>query len=338
MARLASVSLREHGQDRIATVEVLRGIAALAVAWFHFTNANPQFPSSPWLRATGAWGWLGVECFFVISGFVLPLAMHRSGYRLGDAGRFLARRLIRLHPAYLASLAVTIALWYVSHPVDASSPGAAQVLLHTVYLPAFFGYPWLNAVYWTLALEVQFYLLLAGTFPLLSHRAAPVRVAWIGMASALSLLVSSDILVFRYLVVFAMGTAAFLIVTRSVDRATGVVSMVCLAAVTVIVHGWPAAVAAAATATILAWQLRLESGTLLRIGALSYSLYLLHAPLGGRVVNLGARYAEGAAAELAVVCVAMAVSLGAAFVLYRLVERPSLRLAGRVKIRPVSKR
>jgi peptidoglycan/LPS O-acetylase OafA/YrhL len=322
-----------HGQDRIATVEVLRGVAALAVAWFHFTNSDPQFPSTQWLRASGAWGWLGVECFFVISGFVIPLAMHRGGYRVGGAGRFLARRLIRLHPAYMASLAVTVALWYVSSPAGAPPPGAAQVLLHTVYLPAFFGYPWLNAVYWTLAMEVQFYVLLACTFPLLSHPAAPVRVAWVAIASALSLLISSDILVVRYLVVFAMGGAAFLIAGGLVDRATGLVLLAWLAAVTAIVHGWPAAAAASATAMILAWQLRLASVTLIRIGALSYSLYLLHAPLGGRVVNLGARYAEGAAAELAVMCAAMAVSLGAAFVLYRLVERPSLRLAGRLRIR-----
>jgi peptidoglycan/LPS O-acetylase OafA/YrhL len=333
MVRLASTSSGDHGQDRIASVEVLRGCAALAVAWFHFTNANPVFPATGWLRLSGAWGWLGVECFFVISGFVLPLAMHRSGYRIGDAGRFLARRLIRLHPAYLASLAVTVALWYVSSPENARPPGAAQVLLHFFYLPAFFGYPWLNEVYWTLGMEVQFYLLLACSFPLLSHPARPIRFAWLAAAAALSWFVTPEILVFRYLVVFAMGSVAFLLVVDLVDRTTGMVLLVLLAAVAWAVHGWPAALAATATATLIASRVPLAWPPMVSIGALSYSLYLIHAPLGGRVVNLGARYAEGAAAELAVVVFATIVTLGAAFVLYALVERPSLRLAARLKTR-----
>jgi peptidoglycan/LPS O-acetylase OafA/YrhL len=333
MARIASPSPDEHSQDRIATVEALRGLAALAVAWFHCTNANPVFPSAGWLRLSGAWGWLGVECFFVISGFVLPLAMYRAGYRIGDAGRFLARRLIRLHPAYFVSLVVAVALWYVSSPAGAPPPGATQLLLHAVYLPAFFGYPWLNAVYWTLAIEVQFYLLLACSLPLLVHRAKPVRIGWLAAAAALSWLVPSEILVFRYLVVFAIGSAVFLMVADLVDRTTGMVLLVLLAATAWVVHGWPAAVVATATATVIAWRVPLAWRPMVGIGALSYSLYLVHGPLGGRVVNLGARYAEGAVAESAVVFGAMIVSVGAAFVLYALVERPSLRLAARLKTR-----
>ena len=333
MAPVAPTSPGEHSQDRIAAVEVLRGLAALAVAWFHCTNANPVFPATGWLRLSGAWGWLGVECFFVISGFVLPLAMYRGRYRVEDAGRFLARRLIRLHPAYLVSLAVTVALWYVSSPEDARPPSAMQVLLHAVYLPAFFGYPWLNTVYWTLAIEVQFYLLLACSFPLLSHPAKPVRIAWLAAAAALSWLLPSEILVFRYLVVFAMGAAVFLVAVDLIDRATGMVLLVLLAAAAGVVHGWPAAMAATATAVLIASRLPLGWRPMVGIGAVSYSLYLIHAPLGGRVVNLGARYAEGAVAELAVVILAMLVSLGAAFVLHALVERPSLRLAAQLKAR-----
>jgi peptidoglycan/LPS O-acetylase OafA/YrhL len=335
MPRIASASTTENGQDRIATVEVLRGVAAFAVAWYHFTNANPQFPGTGWLRQSGAWGWLGVDCFFVISGFVLPLAMFRGGYRIRDAGRFLARRLVRLHPAYLVSLAVTVALWYVSHPAGAAPPGVSQILLHAFYVPALFGEPWLNTVYWTLGIEVQFYLVLAGAFPLLSHPAAPVRIAWLATAAGLSWLVTPEFLVFRYLVIFAMGSAAFLVVVGLVDRAAGIVLLVLLATAASVAHGWPAALVAAATAmvTLFAWRAPLAWRPMLGVGALSYSLYLIHAPLGGRVVNLGARYAEGAVAELAVVLVAMLVSLGAAFALHVLVERPSLRLAAHLKAR-----
>jgi peptidoglycan/LPS O-acetylase OafA/YrhL len=331
MVRVAAAV--EPRQDRIAAVEALRAFAALAVAWFHFTDAHPVFPSAGWLRQSGEWGWLGVECFFVISGFVLPLAMYRARYRLDDAGRFMARRLIRLHPAYLASLALVVALWYVSSPEEARPPSTTQVLLHVFYLPAFFGEPWLNTVYWTLGIEVQFYLVLACSFPLLSHRSTAVRLAWVAAAAALSWLVTPEILVFRFLVIFAMGAVVFQRVVGLVDRTTAVVLLVGLTAVASLVHGWPAAAAAAATAAFIAWQVTLVWPPALAIGALSYSLYLIHAPVGGRVVNLGARYAEGALAELAVVLAALLVSLGAAYVLHVLVERPSLALAARLKTR-----
>ena len=76
----ARVDARE---DRIDTVDSLRGVAVLAVVWFHLTNGNPMLPSS-WLRTSGRLGWLGVEVFFVISGFVIPHALYRANYRLRD--------------------------------------------------------------------------------------------------------------------------------------------------------------------------------------------------------------------------------------------------------------
>jgi peptidoglycan/LPS O-acetylase OafA/YrhL len=335
MSRLASAPSGQYGKDRLLTIEALRGLAALAVAWFHFTNANPAFPETGWLRLSGAWGWLGVESFFVISGFVLPLAMYRGGYRIRHAGRFLARRLIRLHPAYLVSLAVTVALWYVSSPAGATPPGATQILLHAFYLPALFGQPWLNTVYWTLGIEVQFYVFLACSFPLLSHPAAFVRVASLATMAGLSWLVTPEIFIFRYLVIFAMGSVAFLIVVDLFDRATGLVVLLLLAASAGALHGWPAAIVATVTAiiTLMPWQPPVSWRPMLGIGAISYSLYLIHGPLGGRIVNLGARYADGAGAELAVVMVAVVVTLGAAVVLHVLVEQPSLRLAARLKTR-----
>ena len=61
------------------------------------------------------------------------------------------------------------------------------------------------------------------------------------------------------------------------------------------------------------------------MGSLSYSLYLLHGPVGERVVNLGSRYAHAPVAQVAVMFAAVAVSAGAAYALYRLVELPRPR-------------
>src|SRR5580658_10222082 len=103
--------------SRISVVEALRALASVSVALFHFCNQ---------LSSTGAhlvtrYGWLGVDVFFVISGFVIPLSLHGRDYELRDFPSFMLRRLVRLEPAYLISIAVVIALWYVS----SAAPGFA---------------------------------------------------------------------------------------------------------------------------------------------------------------------------------------------------------------------
>jgi peptidoglycan/LPS O-acetylase OafA/YrhL len=101
---------------RIEIVHYLRGAACLAVAWFHLT--------SWWrdgVRASGSYGWLGVEVFFVISGFVIPYSISVSykPYTANAFVNFMSRRVLRIEVPYLASIIMTIALGYLS----AMAPG-----------------------------------------------------------------------------------------------------------------------------------------------------------------------------------------------------------------------
>ena len=81
---LAESRLTRH--KHIPVFDHLRGMAALAVCLFHFTCGNPEFlsPSDP-IRGVGSFGWLGVEAFFVISGFVIPYSLYLRSYRLRGA-------------------------------------------------------------------------------------------------------------------------------------------------------------------------------------------------------------------------------------------------------------
>ena len=67
------------GGERLQAVEYTRGVAAFMVMWFHFTYLLPEGV----LRASGLYGYLGVEAFFVISGFIIPYSMDLRHYRLG---------------------------------------------------------------------------------------------------------------------------------------------------------------------------------------------------------------------------------------------------------------
>src|SRR5215813_5081606 len=148
---------------RLRTLDCLRGIAALSVAWYHVTCGNPRFAVPEVIKASGAHGWLGVEVFFVISGFVIPYALYGARYRLRDYGRFLLKRIVRLDPPYLVSLGMVAMLAYAS----AALPGfrgrppsftVPQLASHVGYATGLLGYEWVNIAYWSLALEFQYYL------------------------------------------------------------------------------------------------------------------------------------------------------------------------------------
>lgn len=118
-------------------VEYLRGLAALSVTWFHLTNTYD--PS--WVQASGSFGWLGVEVFFVISGFIIPYSIYVlfPRYSLTDFPAFVMRRILRLEPPYLVSIMLVIGLWHIS-AIFPGFTGAMppvdpwQVLAHIAYL------------------------------------------------------------------------------------------------------------------------------------------------------------------------------------------------------------
>src|SRR5262245_2564074 len=102
-----------EADHRIGGPDVLRGPASLAVCWFHLTRFHYNVPDRRvfhLLRQTGDYGWLGVEVFFVISGFVIPYSLYRARYRVRDFFMYLARRIVRLDPPYLAAIALVLAL------------------------------------------------------------------------------------------------------------------------------------------------------------------------------------------------------------------------------------
>ena len=64
---------------------------------------------------------------------------------------------------------------------------------------------------------------------------------------------------------------------------------------------------------------------------MSYSLYLTHTIVGGRVVNLGKRFVSGTLQELALVATALAVSMAFAWLFAFVVEKPAIRLSRKIR-------
>src|SRR4051812_15611660 len=93
---------------RIGSIDLLRALASIAVCWFHLTGSAG--PASRAVKLSGVYGEFGVQAFFVVSGFVIPYSLRRGGYTHRGFFKFLAKRLVRVDPPYLASIALSLAL------------------------------------------------------------------------------------------------------------------------------------------------------------------------------------------------------------------------------------
>jgi peptidoglycan/LPS O-acetylase OafA/YrhL len=147
-------------------LEVLDGIRFLAAAYvvvFHFSAGDRGSWHGPSrmlfapLFSIASYGWLGVELFFMISGFVICLSAWGK-----TMGQFAISRFVRLYPAYwFAILLTTIVLL-----VDQSRAHAlswSQLLENLTMTESYAQVPAVDPSYWTLAIELNFYLLVAVT-------------------------------------------------------------------------------------------------------------------------------------------------------------------------------
>lgn len=340
----------DYPSSRIAILDPLRGIAALAVMWFHFTNGGHLLDKGSvingWLKYSGQYGWAGVDFFFVISGFVLPYALFKGKYRLRNFGKFLLKRLIRLEPPYLVSLAAIILLLLIAPLVpgyggDAFSIEWSRLLLHLGYLNTYFGYESYNPVYWTLAIELQFYLGIALLFPLLVSERRWLRSMFPLVLMAMSLIPCQESIIFRYLPLFVFGIVCFQYFIDAIGFRLWLMLMILAAAFSFSALGIVATSAGLMAALTIAWS-KHESfdpnifgqkfwRVLAWAGTISYSLYLIHVPIGGRIVNIGTRFADNQLAVVITLLLAIALTLLAAWILYRLIEKPSQKHSASLK-------
>lgn len=175
--------------QRYPYVDVLRGLAALLVICYHVIEVG-QWTTFP---IHGAYllprvGWIGVDLFFVISGFVIGKSALEAQARdpLTWKTRFWDRRVRRIFPLYFATLLVYL---FMTQPgiLQYGLKSVWHVLSHVLmlhhFLPETSGS--INGPNWSVALEVQFYALMLWATPWLARNSLPrIAVTWIGIALA----------------------------------------------------------------------------------------------------------------------------------------------------------
>ncbi|MFT7304749.1 MAG: peptidoglycan/LPS O-acetylase OafA/YrhL [Candidatus Azotimanducaceae bacterium] len=144
---------------RFYEIDGLRFIAAILVVFYHYTfrgYAADNMSVVPFegISVLSRYGYLGVDLFFIISGFVILLSAQH-----GDSMRFIVSRIVRIYPAFWVGLTVTsIAMaLYALPPFEITW---SQWALNLPLIGSFLGVEYVDGVYWSLLVELKFYFLI----------------------------------------------------------------------------------------------------------------------------------------------------------------------------------
>ncbi|MFE0043731.1 acyltransferase family protein [Streptomyces albireticuli] len=207
---------------RLAAVDGLRLLAAVAVAAYHYVGTpTPRFwgeaydlpQAAPLLHAISGYGWLGVEAFFLISGFAICMSCWGR-----TPAQFAVSRIARLFPLYWAVVLIIVAAGTVT--VLAGQRSGAPTDLRTTLgnltmIPSPLGLDFTAGVAWTLWVEARFYLLM-GVLLLIGltyQRVIAFGFLWLTLAAIgreLDSTVLDEFLLSRYAGLFVAGIALYL--------------------------------------------------------------------------------------------------------------------------------
>jgi peptidoglycan/LPS O-acetylase OafA/YrhL len=363
--KAAIAAVGANGQ-RFAFVDALRGIAALGVAAFHIYHYGPL----PELAATVVpkpldfmlhHGWAGVQMFFVISGFVIAYTLRGARITPSYLGNFALRRSLRLDPPYWFTIAFVIGLYAITSSLFDIDDGLMddaptwdQVLAHVFYLQNILGYQNLSAGFWTLCIEVQFYILFAVLLGfaqrLTAHCSDRAEGAhWLPLILTFAPLAVASLFWFsldrdntdwivHFFAFFFLGALAWWTLE---GRTPKLAFWAFVAAILVRQQiAWTLDMRVALITGVAIYgviqtgrsQRWLNFGWLQRLGKISYSLYLIHYPISWIITTLGYELTGDSAVAAAFwLLLSLAASIGVAHALHLAIEGPAIRFARRLK-------
>lgn len=311
----------------IPSIGLLRGIASAMVCYFHLAYGNPNFlPPESIVRQSGEWGWTGVQVFFIISGFVIPYSMFVSRYTPSKVWIFIKKRIVRIEPPYLLSIVLLLLLNYLSSLVP-SYKGAPfeldwkNIASHVAYLNIFTGDKWLQDVYWTLAVEFQYYLLIALVYGLITSKRLWIRLAFCISFLALMFLGNSyKGFIMPHTAYFMIGILMFQYYCNIIQSKEFWLLLSLGFAMVWYMYGWQLVAISALSLSVMVFVKNVHP-VFRFLGTISFSLYLVHLPIGGRINNLAASFVKEMHMREVVVFISFAVSIFAAWLYYITIEK-----------------
>ncbi len=322
----------EKPKKELYQIDILRAVAAIGVCLFHFTYGNSKFIDHYTLiYKIIRFGYLGVDVFFIVSGFIICYSFP-ANYQTKSFISFFKKRLLRVHPPYLTSIALTIIVAYVAaiytrNPVQVS---CLNLFYHFFYLNNIANTTYINGVYWTLGIEFQFYIIVGLLFSLMNKSIYHLSGIIIFLLFLNWIKIDNTNLIFEHTPLFCIGILLYFLLFN--DQYPKAFLLCLLATSLAILAYYQKASFYTSLFTICIICIPFVKNKIVQfLSGLSYSLYLVHIPVGGRVINLCLRFTHTTYEKYLAVLAALIVSIITACFFHLLIEKPAIRWSKKVK-------
>jgi peptidoglycan/LPS O-acetylase OafA/YrhL len=343
-------------------LDSLRGIAALWVVLFHAESGGHLAALtayfSGWLTLSlFQSGHLGVAVFFVLSGFVIAHSLRNASMSLAFFQNFILRRFLRLSPPYYVAIVFVLIANILSSSIK-SEPllfldqpfSIERLLAHLGYVQTLLGFTGFDSVYWTLGLEMQFYIVfctLIGCSHWLERSGKPGTRLTFGLAAIVAALFPMGIVDHQGLdatflplwVSFLLGVFAYWAWKRRLKPIFFYLYAISLL-IPSIVQQSMFEIAAILIAILLLevgrgnrMQSWLNHSWLQFLGRISYSLYLIHNPLSGIIFFVAYKLLPQSMASTTLTLIAtVVICISCANLMWHWIEQPSIRWSQKMRL------
>lgn len=317
------------------SIDVLRGLTALLICIYHFINhqdANGTlFSTENIIKKSSFIVTDVVFIFFLISGFIIPLSMYRQNFKFKKAHLFLARRWVRIEIPYIVSIFVMLGISFTWSIKQGSTfeIDSWRFLHHLTYTTTLFDYKWFNEIYWTLAIEFQFYILIGFIFPLIVSKNSFLKYLTLLIFGLSGLIIDDNRLVFQYAPIFVVGMLFFLFKLEKKYKSINLFLISSFLLLSIYTHG--ILVCMFLLISLIVIEFMSDSFRLLnKLGKVAYSFYLMHGPIGGSLIYFLAKGIESSLLKLVIVIFALGTSIFLSYFFYILIEKPSHILSKKI--------
>lgn len=324
--------------SQVVIINLLRGLAAMMVCFFHFSHFGDQsgtlFNPDGFMWGFGEFCANGVYIFFVISGFVIPYSLEKLAYTWRKFPLFFLKRFIRIEIPFLASIALLfgiLTLFYLMLGWDFKFD-PKQFLANVFYLVPFTKHEWYNIIYWTLAVEFQFYLLMGLFFLLLVHSVKWLKYIFIILFLASSLYFKTEDNIFFFAPLFTLGIVLFLFRQKYISLPEFLfLSLISCGMIWYTNDSWVIAFVCLITQVLILY-VEFEHKITNFFGEISFSLYLIHGMVGGNFVFVFKEYFLFPYGNFVLVFTMVLVAVLCSTVFWYVIERPSKKWSKRMKL------
>lgn len=317
---------------KIAILDSARGVCAFIVGLYHLITFENQHGSlitsdSAFLSILDPFINGSICVFFIISGYVMYLHLERNKYTMSLFLPFMAKRAIRIMLPMFACVALILAvnIAFQLHLGEPISVDVSQFLANITLTANFVGEEWYNPIFWTLAIEMQFYLFL-GLGYLVIRKNAFISFLILGLlAFGLNTFFDTRGTMSEFASYFFIGIAMSLYRDNQLS-AQQLILITAIGTIDFIMNQAQFYYGIPLISVPLLLFADFKSRWLEFLGTLSYSFYLTHGLFGGTFLYLTLRYANQDWQKVLLFLTAFVLAYIGSYFFYLLVEKPSMQL------------